>query len=385
MNMKKIMATVAASALAVSAMATAAFADASEIVSVTTNAATSYTSATVTFKSVALNAGLAVATDAIVISGDTAALTITGAGAEEVKVNGFAKDGSADLTWNIVAAPAMGDKTGVTAGDKSLDVTVVYTFAETTNTADIKKALEGVFKADSASKLTIAYAGATADVNFKEATIAFNAVTTDTTENGAWGAQLKDANNYKGLSKTQKTALENGEATGAEVVIELKKAVEADAGLKFNVYFNQADSTFLFQKEVTIAKGETTATITLTAEEVIDAEFAGALAAMVGLQEDIKKDAKTVTYTIFGAEEAEEPSDETDATEDTEASLEGEETTAADGEVDGDADADASGDADSDADADADSKGENPGTGVALAIVPAIVAGAAVVASRKRK
>ena len=74
--------------------------------------------------------------------------------------------------------------------------------------------------------------------------------------------------------------------------------------------------------------------------------------------------------------------DETDATEDTEASLEGDETTAAE-----DTSAE---DGDNTSDVDGEGAGntagtDNPGTGVALAVVPAIVAGAAVVASRKRK
>ena len=161
--MKKIIAGVAAAALAVSAMATGAFAAATEIVSVKQEAKTSYTSATVTFKSVALNADLA-ASNTITLGGDTAALTIAAAGAETVKINGF-EETTTDV-WTVVAAPMLGDKTAVTAGDKALDLTVTYEFAETTDTSAVKTALEAVFKAD-ATETAIGYVPKAEDINIE--------------------------------------------------------------------------------------------------------------------------------------------------------------------------------------------------------------------------
>ena len=75
---------------------------------------------------------------------------------------------------------------------------------------------------------------------------------------------------------------------------------------------------------------------------------------------------------ITDGEEGEEGEDTDSSIEDGEEGEEGEDTSAEEGDNTGD-------------NGEAGNKGENPTTGVALAIVPAIVAGAAVVISRKRK
>lgn len=153
-------------------------------------------------------------------------------------------------------------------------------------------------------------------------------------------------------------------------------AVTTDSGL---AEFNKDNMKFVWAGKAVPADGTVLLTLTYTVDAAADEEVTVALEAGSGAT-DISAD--TVAAVVVDGESTDVPDTDTIETSDEEFYTSEEEpgltTTDEEGSVDaGTVD-------EGNTDADTDNKG-NPDTGIALAVVPAVLAGAAIVVAKKRK
>ena len=364
MNMKKIMASVAASALAVSAMATAAFADVSKEYAGEKNKFTATATFTVedTFNG----------TSDLTLTLDS---TTTGSNANGWLYEKFAS-GKVTLKYVDGSGAAKEVSKDVTvASDKQAKVTFAVGALK-----DVQPANDAPFIATIAMNVeaystsdAMAYDNIPVSVDY-----AYTLTSTGATASPAATASYSNAAATKIGDEVTSVTFDSSKYTVAERA-EIKAAEKVTLTLTLESACKDDDRLVTLVKDgktvdkVLSAKGDTSYTFELNVSDFYNADYDAFEAPVFTFNAPNAQDGDKYNSAVLTFVSAAADTEDTDVTdpEDTDASIEDGEDTAAEGE-----DTAAEG---------SDSKGENPGTGVALAIVPAIVAGAAVVASRKRK
>lgn len=390
MNMKKIMASVAASALAVSAMATAAFADVTKEYTKdqkVANAVFTFSKATtLTTAGTDLTIDIADAEGTKWDQVEKATVKVEYIDkdkklqtAEKKDVELYTNDtDTADKTIKFTTAGAVGFTDIVNVEDNA-NIKVTVTFSAKGYDRD------GAYNKDTDKGTFKVTLGNTA-VATTPLTDADSLTVGDATEekNGAVNVAFDSAK----YTVAERDEIKNAESVTLTLALKDKAAARCFATLK------KGDKEYA---TVVVNKDDTTVTFNLAVADFYNAEYDAFESPTFTWDvngdgtfdtdmNSYKVKIATLTFVTASDEEGEDTDISDEEGEDTDASLdEGEDTSAEEGEDTAAEGEDTAAEGEDTAAEGSDSKGENPGTGVALAIVPAIVAGAAVVASRKRK